>query len=134
MRIQRCARRPGIPAADNNGNGMVQLQWYTPAGTVADPAYWNDASNHSIAWQIDGTEFGDPASGHLRCVQRLVGQCELQVAVAGQRQELVQGDRYLQLGRRPRHRRGPRALKVSSAARVVNYSLCGQALLLLIAK
>ena len=36
-------------ASDNNGNGMVQLQWYTPAGTVADPTYWNNASNHSIA-------------------------------------------------------------------------------------
>jgi len=49
-------------AADNNDNGMVQLQWYTPAGAIADAGYWGNGSNHSIAWQIDGTEFGDPAS------------------------------------------------------------------------
>jgi pullulanase/glycogen debranching enzyme len=49
-------------SADNNGNGMVQLQWYAPAGSVVDPAYWNNPRNHAIAWQIDGTEFGDPAS------------------------------------------------------------------------
>jgi glycogen operon protein len=49
-------------ALDNNGNGLVQLQWYTPAGAVADPSYWNDSSNHSIAWEIDGTEFRIAAS------------------------------------------------------------------------
>ena len=49
-------------ASGNNGNGMVQLQWYTPAGTVADSAYWNNSSNHSIARQIDGTEVSDPVS------------------------------------------------------------------------
>jgi isoamylase len=48
-------------ASDNNGNGMVQLQWYTPSGTVAGPDYWNDPGNHAIAWVIDGTEFADPA-------------------------------------------------------------------------
>jgi isoamylase len=47
---------------DDNGEGMAQLQWYTPAGAVADSAYWNNPSNHSIAWQIDGTQFGDPAT------------------------------------------------------------------------
>jgi glycogen operon protein len=36
---------------------MVQLQWYTPAGAIADADYWGNGNNHSIAWQIDGTEF-----------------------------------------------------------------------------
>lgn len=49
-------------ASDNNGNGMAQLQWMTPAGTAADPQYRRDSNNHAIAWQIDGSEFGDPAS------------------------------------------------------------------------
>jgi glycogen operon protein len=39
-----------------------QVQWYTPAGTVADAEYWNDSSNHAIAWEMDGNQFGDPAS------------------------------------------------------------------------
>jgi isoamylase len=38
-----------------------QLQWFTPAGTAPDAAYWNDANNHALAWRIDGTAFGDPA-------------------------------------------------------------------------
>ena len=29
---------------------------------VADSTYWNNPSNHAITCQIDGTEFGDPAS------------------------------------------------------------------------
>jgi isoamylase len=49
-------------STDTNGNVMEQLRWFTPAGTVPDGAYWNSASNHAIAYRIDGTEFGDPAS------------------------------------------------------------------------
>ena len=48
--------------ADTNGNVMEQLRWFTPAGTVPDAAYWNNPGNHAIAWRIDGTELGDPAS------------------------------------------------------------------------
>jgi glycogen operon protein len=49
-------------AVDNNGNVMEQLRWFKPDGGVADAAYFNSASNHAIAWRIDGSEFGDPAS------------------------------------------------------------------------
>ncbi|OEV28989.1 isoamylase [Streptomyces nanshensis] len=48
---------------DANGNGMGQLDWFTPAGAAPDEAYWNGASNHALAWRIDGTEFDDPADG-----------------------------------------------------------------------
>jgi glycogen operon protein len=48
--------------SDTNGNGMPQLQWYAPNGTVADQTYWNDPASHAIAREIDGTEFGDSAS------------------------------------------------------------------------
>uniref|UniRef100_UPI0015EE8F24 isoamylase n=1 Tax=Streptomyces albidus (ex Kaewkla and Franco 2022) TaxID=722709 RepID=UPI0015EE8F24 len=50
-------------AKDTNGNGMGQLDWFTPAGDAPDDAYWNDASKHALAWRIDGTEFDDPAGG-----------------------------------------------------------------------
>ncbi|HJS88058.1 MAG TPA: isoamylase, partial [Acetobacteraceae bacterium] len=39
-----------------------QLQWYSPAGTVADLGYWQDPNNHALAWRLDGAAFGDPAS------------------------------------------------------------------------
>jgi isoamylase len=48
--------------ADNNGNVMEQLRWFKPDGTQADTAYFTNPSNHAVAWRLDGTEFGDPAS------------------------------------------------------------------------
>ncbi|MDI1463560.1 isoamylase [Catellatospora sp. KI3] len=49
-------------AADGNGNGLGQLEWFTPAGTAPDGAYWGNANNHALAWRLDGTEFGDSAA------------------------------------------------------------------------
>lgn len=49
-------------AVDTNGNVMEQLRWFKPDGGVADTAYFTNASNHAIAWRIDGSEFGDSAS------------------------------------------------------------------------
>jgi len=49
-------------SGDNNGNVMEQLRWFKPDGGVADAAYFTSASNHAIAWRIDGSEFGDGAS------------------------------------------------------------------------
>jgi glycogen operon protein len=49
-------------SVDNNGNVMEQLRWFTPAGTVPDAAYFNNANNHALAYRVDGSEFGDSAS------------------------------------------------------------------------
>ncbi|MEV8097712.1 isoamylase [Kitasatospora sp. NPDC085879] len=49
-------------AGDGNGNGMGQLDWFTPAGTAPDGAYWSNPNNHALAWRYDGTELGDPNS------------------------------------------------------------------------
>jgi glycogen operon protein len=38
-----------------------QLQWFTPAGTAPDAAYWSDPGNHALAWRLDGTALGDPS-------------------------------------------------------------------------
>ncbi len=48
--------------SDGNGNGMDQLDWFTPAGSAPDSAYWSDPGNHALAWRLDGTELGDPSS------------------------------------------------------------------------
>lgn len=48
--------------SDNNGNVLEQLRWFKPDGNQADGAYFNNSNNHAIAWRIDGSEFGDPAS------------------------------------------------------------------------
>jgi len=49
-------------SADGNGNVMEQLRWFKPDGSVADAAYFDGTGNHALAWRIDGSEFGDPAS------------------------------------------------------------------------
>ena len=49
-------------STDTNGNVMEQMRWFKPDGAVADAAYFGSASNHAIAWRIDGSEFGDSAS------------------------------------------------------------------------
>jgi isoamylase len=58
------ALRPSIfyASTDTNGNVMEQLRWFMPNGQQADAAYFNGASNHALAWRIDGSEFGDSAS------------------------------------------------------------------------
>ncbi|MGQ0798659.1 MAG: alpha-amylase family glycosyl hydrolase [Pseudomarimonas sp.] len=47
-------------SVDTNGNVMEQLRWFKPDGAQADAAYFDSASNHAIAWRIDGSELGDP--------------------------------------------------------------------------
>jgi len=37
------------------------LQWFTPAGTTPDSAYWNNSDNHALAWRLDGPALGDPS-------------------------------------------------------------------------
>jgi isoamylase len=49
-------------AGDGNGNGLGQLDWFTPAGAAPDGAYWGNGNNHALAWRYDGTELGDTAS------------------------------------------------------------------------
>jgi isoamylase len=48
--------------ADNNGNSLQQLAWFEPSGAVADSTYFNDSTQHAIAWRIDGSELGDTAA------------------------------------------------------------------------
>ncbi|HZH16723.1 MAG TPA: isoamylase [Archangium sp.] len=58
------ALRPAnfFSGVDNNGNVMEQMRWFQPNGAVADSTYMGNGSNHSLAFRIDGTEFGDTAS------------------------------------------------------------------------
>ena len=47
---------------DTNGNVMEQHRWFKPDGQVPDASYFNNGNNHALAFRVDGTEFGDPAS------------------------------------------------------------------------
>jgi isoamylase len=120
-------------AADNNGNGMVQLQWYTPAGAVANSSYWGDPNNHSIAWRIDGTEFGDPSSAIYIAYNGWSGTVNFTLPTPGS------GKNWYRVTDTCNWADGPNAAAVPGTETAIggqnsNYSLCGRALLLLIAK
>jgi isoamylase len=119
--------------SDNNGNGMVQLQWYTPAGTVADATYWSASSNHSIAWELDGTEFADPASAIYVAYNGWSGGVKFILPSPGD------GRNWYRVTDTCNWADGADTVAVPDSESLIggqgaNYNLCGQALLLLIAK
>ena len=120
-------------AEDNNGNGMVQLQWYTPAGAAADAAYWANAANHSIAWQIDGTEFGDSASAIYVAFNGWSGEVSFTLPPAGG------GKTWYRVTDTCNWAEGRDNVALPGSESWIggagaSYSLCGRAILLLIAK
>jgi isoamylase len=42
-----------------------QLVWYQPSGATATTSYWNNSSNHALAYTIDGLPFGDANSMYI---------------------------------------------------------------------
>jgi isoamylase len=120
-------------ASDNNGNGMVQLQWYTPAGTVADSTYRNEPGNHSIAWEIDGTEFADPASAIYVAFNGWSDSVNFTLPSPGG------GKNWYRVTDTCNWADGPDTVATPGSEGLIGgpntpYSLCGRALLLLIAK
>jgi glycogen operon protein len=119
--------------ADNNNNGMVQLQWYTPAGTVADSTYWNNQTNHAIAWAIDGTEFADPASALYIAYNGWSASVTFTLPSPGS------GKSWYRVTDTCNWADGPDTAAVPGTETLIGgsgtaYSLCGEALLLLIAQ
>ena len=112
---------------------MVQLQWYTPSGAVADANYWNDPNNHSIAWDIDGTEFSDPATAIYVAYNGWSGAVNFILPSPGS------GKNWYRVTDTCNWADGPNTAAIPGAESLIggqgtNYGLCGQALLLLIAK
>ena len=119
--------------SDNNGNGMMQLQWYTPAGAVADTAYWNNAGNHAIACQIDGSEFNDPASAVYVAYNGWSGSVNFTLPWPGN------GKNWYRVTDTCNWADGPDTFATPGTESLIsgqgaNYNLCAEALLLLIAK
>ena len=68
---------------DTNGNVMEQLRWCQPDGGQADASYLDNAGNHAVAWRIDGTDFGDPASAIYVAWNGWSGQVDFRLAWPG---------------------------------------------------
>jgi glycogen operon protein len=67
FRKAHAALRPAsfYSGVDTNGNVMEQLRWFKPDGTVPDATYFNNSSNHALAYRIDATEFSGESVGAL---------------------------------------------------------------------
>jgi glycogen operon protein len=63
FRAAHAALRPAAfrDGKDHDGNGLADLAWLDTTGNAASGAYLGNASNHFLAWRIDGEEAGDTA-------------------------------------------------------------------------
>ncbi len=52
-------RKAHVALRPLNFYSSSQLIWWTPAGTAPDATYFNNGSNHSIAWQLNGVALSD---------------------------------------------------------------------------
>jgi glycogen operon protein len=120
-------------AAGGTDGGTAQLQWYTPAGTVADPAYWNNAGNHAIAWQLDGSAFGDPVSSIYIAYNGWSGSVDFILPSPGSGKSWYRVTDTCNWADGPDTSAAPGS-ETPIGGQGTDYGLCGEALLLLIAQ
>ncbi|MEZ0471491.1 glycogen debranching protein [Luteimonas salinilitoris] len=118
---------------DNNGNVMEQLRWFKPGGAQADTAYFTNPNNHAIAWRIDGSEFGDPASAIYVAYNGWSGDVNFNLPWPGA------GKQWYRVTDTATWNEGPNAVVVPGSEAFIGgegtlYGLQARSLLLLIAK
>jgi isoamylase len=127
------ALRPQTWYTGADNNGTPQLQWYTPAGTPADQTYWNNPSNHAIAWQLDGSAFNDPTAALYIANNGWSDSVNFTLPDPGD------GKNWYRVTDTCSWAEGPNTVAAPGQEALVggqgtNYSLCGRAALLLIAR
>jgi len=120
-------------SVDTNGNVMEQHRWFKPDGTVPDATYFNSASNHALAFRVDGTEFGDPASAIYVAYNGWSGQVDFRLPWPGT------GKSWYRVTDTCNWAEGPNQVAAPGSEAFLGgenylYGLCGRGLLLLIAK
>lgn len=116
-----------------NFYSTAQLSWWTPAGTTPDPNYFNDGSNHAIAYQFDGRTLGDVSAS-------------IYVAYNGWKEDVSftlpspgNGVSWYRVTDTCHWAEGPNQVRAPGAedgigGQGTNYKVCGRGLVLLIAK
>jgi isoamylase len=120
-------------SVDNNGNVMEQHRWFKPDGTVPDATYFNSASNHALAFRVDGTEFGDTASAIYVAYNGWSGQVDFKLPWPGT------GKNWYRVTDTCNWAEGVNQVASPGTEALLGgenylYGLCGRGLLLLIAK
>jgi isoamylase len=111
----------------------AQMVWWTPAGTTADGAYFNNSSNHAIAYQLNGSALGDSYSSIYAAYNAWSGNVNFTLPSPGQ------GAKWYRVTDTCGWAEGPGQVTTPGAEAQIGgqgyvYSVCGRALVLLIAK
>jgi isoamylase len=118
---------------DTNGNVMEQHRWFKPDGLVPDATYFNSASNHALAFRVDGTEFGDTASAIYVAYNGWSGQVDFKLPWPGT------GKSWYRVTDTCTWAEGANQVNAPGSEVFIGgenylYGVCGRGLLLLIAK
>jgi isoamylase len=111
----------------------AQLVWWTPAGTIADTAYFNSGGNHAIAYQLNGSALGDSYSSIYAAYNAWSGNVNFTLPSPGQ------GAKWYRVTDTCGWAEGPDQVNTPGAEAPIGgqgyvYRVCGRGLLLLIAK
>jgi len=120
-------------ASDTNGNIMEQLRWFKPDGGVADGGYFDDPDHHAIAYRIDGTEFGDPASAIYMAYNGWSGDVTFNLPWPGNGKDWYRVTDTCNWAEGANQVRSPGS-EDHIGGEGVAYGICGRGVLLLIAK
>ena len=118
---------------DTNGNVMEQVRWFKPDGVVADAGYLDNGNNHSIAWRIDGTELGDPASAIYVAYNGSGANVTFTLPWPGNGKSWYRVTDTCPWAEGPNQVASPGS-EVSIGGESTTYGLCGRGVLVLIAK
>ncbi|MBD8527010.1 isoamylase [Pseudomarimonas arenosa] len=120
-------------SVDNNGNVMEQHRWFKPDGYVPDASYFNNSNNRAIAFRIDGSEFGDPASAIYVAYNGWSGSVTFNLPWPGN------GKRWYRVTDSCSWAEGPNQVRTPGSEDFIGgewypYSVCGRGVLVLVAK
>jgi isoamylase len=111
----------------------AQLTWWTPAGTTPDAGYFNNVSNHAIAYQFNGSALQDSASSIYVAYNGWSDNVNFTLPSPGNGLNWYRVTDTCGWAEGPNQVRSPGA-EDSIGGQGYVYGICGRGLLLLIAK
>jgi isoamylase len=116
-----------------NFYSSAQLAWWTPAGTMPDATYFSSGSNHSIAYQFNGSTFGDSYSSIYVAYNGWSANVSFTLPSPGQGKNWYRVTDTCGWAEGPNQVRAPGA-EDSIGGQGYVYGICGRGLLLLVAR
>jgi glycogen operon protein len=112
---------------------MEQIRWFKADGGAADGSYLDSGSNHAVAWRIDGSELGDPASALYIAYNGWSGSVNFSLPWPGSGKSWYRVTDTCPWAEGANQAAAPGA-EAHIGGEWTSYGLCGRGVLLLIAK